>query len=278
MFGFGNKDYNNMNDKTRKEIVAWAKTWDNEQCQKCGGSFTELEIQEQIKIEMGGKPRILPVFTVDHRDGDSSHNDGYIDVDELSKPLSYGSQKPIHNRVHHKYGNCRRLCWPCNRIAGILTRKTIGTATATREKQDRVNNEQIFIFECENQINEREHVCYKAMTKAGKNICDSSEITCARYLDTEIRTPENPRAKFQQFPYTCEGKFCNGSHVCWFGVKPSIVIEQERIQHEREWERQYTLPFEGSEQTMRVTQFERATGMKWIPKEEFIKARLKLDW
>ena len=184
MFDLFKKKYRHMNDKVRQDIIAWCESWDNQECQRCGTSFIELEKQGQVLEEITGRQRILPYFIIDHKDGDSTHDDGYIDVDEQGIPIRLRDTKKAQNHVRHKYGNCRRICWACNRIAGIITRKTLSSERYTQEKQDRINHEQIFIFEIETQINERGHVCYRAVTKAGKNICDSSEITCNRYLDT----------------------------------------------------------------------------------------------
>lgn len=272
--------YFSMNDAIRQKITAWCKTWDDDMCQNCSIPFSELEHQERLNVEMGGEPRILPVYTIDHIDNDSSHNDGYIDVDSDNNPLPLKKRELTVTRIHHKYGNCRRLCWSCNRIQGHIKRKTTGSTVMTREKQDRINNEEKFLFETENQINEREHICYKAMTKAGKSICDSSEVTCQRYLDTEIRTPENPKAKFTLFNYTCDGKYCNGTHVCWAGIKPDVIIQEEKTILEREWQMQYTLP-SGYEHDEAIRQWANKwenMGKKWIPKEAYVRERLQLSW
>lgn len=275
------KKYHNMNDSTRKDITDWCKSWDNDQCQHCSISFAELEVQAQMNEEMGGKPRILPVFTVDHRDNDSTHNDGYIDVDSNNNPLPLNRLSESVRRIWHKYGNCRRLCWSCNRIQGHLKRHPTGTGNMTQEKTDRINNENRYLFEVETQINEREHVCYKAMIKAGKAIVDSSEVTCQRYIDTAIITPENPSAKFMLFSYTCDGKFCNGTHVTWANIKPDVIIREELAILEREWEMIYALPtgFETHEESLRQWKYRNDNlGKKWISKEEYIRVRLKKTW
>lgn len=290
MFDRFKKGYHNMNDKTRQEVTEWCKAWDNNECQRCGASFAELEKQAQIIEEATGRKRILPVFTIDHKDGDSSHNDGYIDVDESNKPIRLNDIKKASKQIWYKFGNCRRLCWACNRIAGVITRKSPSSERMTQEKQDRINHEQIFLFEIENQVNTRGHVCYRAICKAGKNVCDSSEITCNRYLDTEIRTPENPTGKFHSFAYECNGKFCNGTHVSWANIKPDVIIEEERKQLEREWEMQYDLSHwttkryeehEPSTEEQAIFQWEHSqlsSGKDWISKEQYVNQRLKVNW
>ncbi len=273
------KKHNNLNDRNRKEIVAYCETWDENECQNCQTSFEDLEYQAQIKEEITGKKRILPVYTVDHIDNDDSHLDGYIDVDENSKRCGIRNIKKTVKRIWHKWGNCRRLCWPCNRLEGIRKRKTILSDKVTREKQDRLNNQDKFLFECEQQINERGHICYKAIAKAGENICGMGEHACARYLDTAIKTPENPNGKFIDFAYTCEGRFCNGSHVSWVNVKPDIIIDEERKLLEREWSHEYPDYDQNTpEDKDKIRQFKERFLKPWISKQEFITPRLKLTW
>lgn len=274
------KIYHNMNHDTRTEINEWCNTWDDNQCQRCGTSFKLLEKEAEEKARIQGMERKLPVYVIDHDDGDSSHNDGYIAVDSNGIPVNRNKRSKSVNKIWHKFGNCRRLCWPCNRLAGIIKRKSATSDRMTREKRDRLVNEQVYLFEVETQINERGHVCYKAIIKAGKNICDSSEVTCGRYLDTEIKTPENPKGKFHIYPYECEGKFCNGSHVSWANVKPDIIIEQERVQLEREWEMEYGYP-RGYEQDPEdaVRQWNmQHIHKKWVSKEQFVNNRLETTW
>jgi hypothetical protein len=275
------KKYSNMNGRIRDEVNAWCRTWDQNKCQRCNVSFDELERQAQIQEEVTGRKRILPVFVDDHKDGDSSHLDGYIDVDEHNKPVCLNDSSKPARQVWHKFGNMRRICYPCNRIAGLITRKTVGSSVATREKQDRVNNEQVFIFECRQQIEERQHICKKEVCKAGKNICDSSEITCLRYIDTEINTVSNPKGEFDQFAYTCSGKFCNGEHICLHGVKPDVIIEEERRQLEREWEMQYQLPSGYKDEATAIRQWEQDfanLGRPWVSKEQYVNERLHMNW
>ena len=276
MFGFITKKYCNMNDKTRKEVIEWCETWDNNKCQKCSTAFSELEKQAQVIEEITGQKRILPVYTADHKDGDSSHLDGYIDVDWNNKPIDANSDISPRKQVWHKFGNMRRFCWSCNRLEGIIKRKTIRSEKFTREKLDRVTNEDTFIFEAENQINERGDVCYVALCKAGKNICDSSEVTCKRYFDTEIRTAENPSGKFRKFAYSCEGQFCNGEHVSWANIKPDKIIEREKKQLEREWLMQF--PELKTDADIRQWEMTVGFGRKYINKEHFINERLKFTW
>lgn len=271
------KDYRStLNGKIRDEIIAWCKTWDADRCQKCGQEFSELERQSQIIEEQTGQKRILPVYVADHRDGNESHIDGYIDVDHEKKPIEKHSNISPRKQIWHKFGNMRRLCWSCNRIEGIIKRKTLGSERHTREKQDRVSNEGLFIFETENQINERGDVCYLGMCKAGVNVCDSSEVTCRRYLDSQIRTPENPNGKFHLFPWTCGGKFCNGNHVSWANIKPEKVLEKEREIYEREWSMQY--PDLQSDDAVRKWEHSVGFDRKWVSKEHYVSERLKLTW
>lgn len=275
------KKYLNMNDKTRKDIVDWCKTWDCDRCQKCNVHFGDLEYQAQIKEEEEGIKRVLPVYTVDHEDNDSSHNDGYIDVDEHNQPLPFDKLEFAVKRIWHKFGNCRRLCWPCNRIEGIIKRKTTGTDRMTREKQDKINNEETFVDECKTQLNERQHFCLKGMINAGKSVCDSSPVTCERYLNGEIRTPENPKGEFRKFKFVCGGAFCNGTHISFHNTKPDVIIDEERRMLEREWEMQYSLPgnYENQEDAIRQWNFrDNNLGNKWISKADYVNTRLKLEW
>lgn len=276
MFDKFKKRYHNMNAETRKEVVDWNKTWDRNCCQKCSTSFEALEKEAQMQAEMTGVSRILPVFVVDHIDGDSSHLDGYIGVDSQNNPIPNGSEIQAAKQIHHRFGNTRRLCWPCNRIAGVAKTKTVNTLMTTREKQDRINNEQKLIAELELQINERGHVCYKAFCKAGKSICDSSEITCSRYVDTDVRTPENPTGKFRIFPYECNGKFCNGSHLSWANVKPDVIIQEEIKILEREWE----MRFGGveSEEELRKDIHKMYLWNSYETKEQYINKRIQRTW
>lgn len=290
MFGFGSKrDYYNMNDRTRKPLLEWCATWDNDLCQGCGRTFADLESESQIIEEMTGRKRILSVYVLDHRDGDSSHLDGEVDVDMNGKPISYGSLEKPAKTIWHKFGNMRRYCWSCNKLAGIIKRKSVGQGDTTRAKLDRINNEGVFIYEVENLINKKGHVCFKAMIKAGKNICDSSEVTCERYLTEEIKSPENPSGIFRIFHYPhitktgkCGGDFCNGDHVSFASTKPDLVIDAERQKLEQEWETNFGYPegYESDPDGAIQRWKERWHGLtiEWIPKEQYVNKRIKFNW
>lgn len=283
MFDGLRKKYFNMNDRVRKDIVKWCESWDDGKCQRCGSLFNDLEHQAQLKTEVTGIPRILPVYTNDHIDGDSSHVDGYVEIDESTNlPIPHGKVVLNAKRVWHKYGNMRRLCWSCNRIVGVITRKRKITAPATQEKQDRIANEGQFIHEVRTQLDERSHICYKEICKAGKNICDSSEITCQRYLDTEIRSSSNPNGDFHLFSYQCGGFACNGDHISWAGMKPDIILNEERKALEREWKTLYDIDVYANvphEQAISQWSSEwQNLGKQWISCEKYVNDRLKFSW
>jgi hypothetical protein len=227
----------------------------NYKCNSCGKTVEELITEAQEKEEQTGISRILPVLVQDHIDGDNTHDHG-LDG-------SYCS-------------NLQYICYPCNRrknphrINGL----SLGMQT-TRAKQDSILNKPPFLNWVHAFIIDNEHICYNEMLAGGgKHSNGSSEITLERYFKTELFTKANPTGKFQVFPYHCGATLCNGEHVCFRGLKPKMIIEEERKKLETEWNQKYSMTPE--EWKYKFGAREYMDGQyPFVPKEEYIKQHLK---
>lgn len=243
------KKYKNQNAKKREEYMPFVLARQGYCCNQCGKTVDSLIIESQIKEEMTGVKRVLPVVVQDHIDGDSNHDDG----------------------IDGTYcGNIQYICWSCNRSKNPYRVKSLGLgSTTSREKLDRIQNFAPFMNWLHHFVEDHEHICYKEMLAGGTRHANGSvQITLSRYFEEELFTKANPNGKYQVIQYNCGSTLCNGEHVCFRGKKPQSIIEEEKKALELEWKHKYGM-------TEYDWKHNTSTSYKpYVSKEDYVNERL----
>jgi len=217
----------NMNALDREIGIPYLLCRDGRRCNTingdgCGKSITQLIEESNFRFEMLDKIRKLPVIVIDCIDNSGEHR---IDIynEELMKQYQI-------------------LCNSCNKIKNphrVRTTQTTGKSP-TREKLDSLNFNPTYHRNLHNFLLDNQHICLKEMKMAGKKLSGgANQVTTDRYFEDELRTNANTTGRYQSFPYLCDSDHCNGTHVCLIGLKPTKLLDQERITLIKQWEYDY---------------------------------------
>ncbi len=171
---------------------------------------------------------------------------------------------------HTNYSNLQLACYSCNKrkdLPGPGTSQGYGPKVS-REKQDALRFEPTYHRNLQIKLLDEEEICRAELRIAGKSLSGgANEVTTERYFGSEICTKVNPKGKYQIFPYECGSDFCNGTHVCLVGAKPSklLVVEKDRL--ETSWNSEY-----GPDKK----KFNNQNWNSWMPLEEYIETHALL--
>lgn len=192
-----------MNARQRDIAICYALARYGRMCYHCSTSIEDLIEEAELKAEIEGKERKLPVIILDKLNNDGVHSNP-TDPDLVPS------------------------CWSCNRNKNKHDLSQSSGREPSREKLDTLTHEPAYHTNLENKLQDDEHLCFNEMKYAGKELSEGmNEVTALRYFNSKKLTNANPKGRYQLFPYNCGSPDCNGNHVCLNGMVPKGLLERE---------------------------------------------------
>lgn len=249
----GDRSNSNMNVFEREIALPYLLCRDGYKCNRCKISLNSLLEAALIKEEYGGKPRILPLLTVDLIDDVSSHRVDIYNVEIMN--------------------NLQLTCYPCNRNKNLhkLDLSASSGREPSREKKDNLAFEAAFHRNFQTYLHDNQEACFKLLMMNSKNFSEGgNQVTVIRYFENELYTKVNKKGKYQKFPFKCDAEECNGTHICLVGTKPTKLLDAERQQLESTWYVEY---FDKREKFKNHTGY---SGKHYMQLEEYVNTHCML--
>lgn len=204
-----------MNAKNREIAMCYAIARYGRKCYHCSTSIEELINEAEMKCELTGKERKLPVILLDKKNNDGQHNDP-TDPDLVPS------------------------CYSCNRNKNKHNLSQTSGREPSREKLDSLKHEPIYHNNLRFMIIDNEHVCFNEMKYAGKELSEGmNEVTCLRYYRSQKITKANSDGIYSEFPYNCGSSDCNGVHVTLVNTIPKTILIQEVYDLKKDYDKEY---------------------------------------
>lgn len=201
--------YRNMSEE---EIEIWRNfllNRDGYRCNRCNKTVQEL-IAEDIAVRkaLNKKPRVKPVLTINHRNGDSR--------------ITAMPGSPIGS-------NLELCCYSCNLLARkvqselpqVQVHDISGTVLINRKKMPK------YLNHVKEQAQKFGHYCLgEALSSGCKSVGIKSQITAERYIEIERGT----NGLFDVYDFDCESPVCKGKHIFMKGQKPIDLTDEQFVE------------------------------------------------
>jgi|APSaa5957512535_1039671.scaffolds.fasta_scaffold01792_11 hypothetical protein len=207
-------DYQNMNSRDRDIGRCYAFARYGRKCYHCGISIIDLVESADLKEELTGISRKLPVILLDKLSNDGQHNDP-TDPDLVPS------------------------CYPCNRNKNKYDlSSTFGSPS--REKIDSIKFRTSFHNNLRTFLTDNDHVCYIEMIDGCEKLSNGGmQKACTQYYRTRKLSKLNPDGYYVEFAYDCGASNCNGCHISLKGMIPMSLLKQESHDLKKDYDHEY---------------------------------------
>lgn len=204
------QEYSNMSEK---EIEAWRNFLlfrDGYRCKRCNKTVDELIKEDQLRRQRAKKeePRIMPVLTIGHRNGDS-------------RVTSLPGTQPG--------SNLELQCYSCNQLSKqvqselpqVQSHDVSGSLLVNRKKMPK------YLNHINEHINKFGHYCEgEALSSGCKAVGLKSQITAERYIFIE----RGANGLFDLHEFDCDSQVCTGKHIFRKGQKPINLTDEQFVE------------------------------------------------